>query len=56
MWTSRGPKNVKLPFLKLKEYLSKPSVMSRPIEREEFLIYLAVTAEAVSVILVRGEN
>lgn len=40
-------------FIQLKISLSKPLILSRSMVREKLFIYLAVLAEAVSVILVR---
>ncbi|MCI06506.1 hypothetical protein A2U01_0027566, partial [Trifolium medium] len=40
-------------FSQLKKALSQPPVLSRPMEGETLYIYLAVSTEAVSVVLVR---
>ena len=43
-------------FRSLKEYLSKPSLLSNPIEGEPLYLYLAVMEYAISGALVREEN
>ena len=43
-------------FRLLKEYLSKPSLLSKPIKGEPFYIYLAVTEYAISGASVREEE
>jgi hypothetical protein len=40
-------------FSQLQKALSQPSVLSRPMEGETLYLYLAVFAEAISVVLVR---
>lgn len=42
-------------FKSLKEYLSSPHVLRSPLVREELLIYLATSEQAMSVVLVREE-
>ena len=43
-------------FGSLKEYLSKPLLLSKPIEGERLYLFLAVTEYAISGALVREEN
>lgn len=43
-------------FAKLKEYLSNPPIMSRPLAGEVLLVYLAASEQAVSAVLVREEQ
>ena len=43
-------------FRSLKEYLSKPLLLSKPIEGEPLYIYLAITEYVISGALVREEN
>ena len=40
----------------LKEYLSKPSMLSKPIDSKPLYLYLAVTEYMISGALVREEN
>ena len=42
-------------FQALKDYLSKPSLLSLSVEREELFLYLAVSQTAVSSALIREE-
>ena len=48
-WT----KECVLAFQQLKEYLSRPPIMSRPEVDEVLFAYIAVTSHAVSLVLVR---
>ena len=48
-WT----KECVLAFQQLKEYLSRPPIMSRPEVDEVLFAYIAVTSYAVSLVLVR---
>ncbi|XP_075658716.1 uncharacterized protein LOC142628520 [Castanea sativa] len=43
-------------FQQLKDYLSRPPIMSRPEKEEMFCAYIVVTSHAVSLVLVRVEN
>ena len=43
-------------FQALKEHLGCPPLLSKPIDREKIYLYLAVSEEAVSAILVRKEE
>ena len=43
-------------FRSLKEYLSKPSLLSKPIEDEPLYLYFAVTKYEILGALVREEN
>ncbi|KAM6563003.1 hypothetical protein CsatB_023001 [Cannabis sativa] len=43
-------------FQELKAQLTKPYVLSKPLDREELGIYMAVTEHAISVVLIREEN
>jgi len=43
-------------FQELKRYLSKPPLLSLSKEGEELFLYLAVSATAVSTVLIREEN
>ncbi|XP_043811023.1 uncharacterized protein LOC122723300 [Manihot esculenta] len=43
-------------FEELKSYLSSPHVLSSPLEGEELLIYLAVSEQAISAVLVRVDE
>ena len=43
-------------FKSLKEYLSKSSLLSKPIEGEPLYLYLAVTEYAISGVLVREKD
>ena len=45
-----------LAFKKLKEYLSRPSIMFKPEEDEVLFAYIAVTSHVVSLKLVKDEN
>ena len=55
---SRGNKkfiwdqNCEVAVEKLKEYLSKPLILSKPLERETLFLYLAVSDHAVNGVLV----
>ena len=44
-----------LAFEELKEYLSRPPILSRPEREEVFFAYIAVTCHAISLVLVRME-
>ena len=46
----------KLAFRSLKEYLSKLSLLSKPVEGEPLYLYLAVTEYAISGALIKEEN
>ena len=43
-------------FKQLKEYLSRPPVMSRPEVDEVFFTYITMASHAMSLVLVRGDN
>ena len=43
-------------FQQLKDYLSQPSIMSKPEEEEVLFTYIAVASHAVSLVLVRVDN
>ena len=43
-------------FSALKDYLSWPSIMSRPKKVEVFFAYITVASHAVSLVLVRVKN
>ena len=43
-------------FRSLKEYLSKPPLLSKPVEGEPLYLYLKVTEYAISRALIREEN
>ena len=43
-------------FQQLKEYLSQPSIMSRPEKEEDLFAYIVVALHAVSLVLVRVDN
>ena len=45
-----------LAFEELKQYLSRPPVLSRPEKEEVLYVYLAVTDYAISLVLVRNES
>jgi len=45
-----------LAFQQLKEYLSRPLVMSRPEMDEVLFAYIAVASHAVSLVLLRVDN
>ncbi|XP_075674976.1 putative mitochondrial protein AtMg00860 [Castanea sativa] len=45
-----------LAFWQLKEYLSRPPIMSRPEVDEVLFAYIAVTSHAVSLVLIRVDN
>ena len=45
-----------LAFQQLKEYLSRPPIMSKPKEDEVLFAYIAVASHAVSLVPVRDEN
>ena len=42
-----------LAFQQLKEYLSRPPIMSSPVADEVFFAYIAVAPHAVSLVLIR---
>ena len=43
-------------FQQLKEYLSQPSIMSKPEEEEVLFAYIAVALHAVSLVLIRVDD
>ena len=43
-------------FQQLKEYLSRPSIMSSPAADEVLCAYIAVATHAVSLVLIREDN
>ena len=43
-------------FQQLKEYLSRPHIMSKPEEDEVLFAYIAVVSHAVSLVLVQDDN
>ena len=43
-------------FKQLKHYLATPSVLAKPVEREPLFLYIAVSATAVSGVLIREER
>ena len=43
-------------FQQLKEYLSRPSIMSRPEEDKVLFAYIVVASHAVSLVLIRVDN
>ena len=43
-------------FQQLKEYLSRPPIMSKPEEDEILFAYIAVASHAVSLVLVQDDN
>ena len=43
-------------FDELKRYLSSPPILAKPLTGENLFLYLAVTADAVSDVLVRDAN
>ena len=43
-------------FQQLKEYLSRPSIMSRPEEDEVLFAYIVVASHTVSLVLIRVDN
>ena len=43
-------------FSALKDYLSRPSIMSRPEKVEVFFAYIAMASHAVSLVMVRVKN
>ena len=45
-----------LTFPQLKDYLSRPPIMSRTVEEEVFFTYIIVASHVVSLVLVRVEN
>ena len=45
-----------LAFQQLKEYLSRPPIMSRPEVDEVLFAYIVVTSHAASLVLVRVDN
>ena len=45
-----------LAFQQLKEYLSRPPIMSRPEEDELLFTYIAVASHAVSLVLIRVDD
>ena len=44
--------NYEATFEKFKEYLSKPLILSKPLERETLFLYLAVSDHAVNEVIV----
>ena len=51
-WT----KECALAFQQLKEYLSRPPIMSSPEADEVLFVYIAVAPHAVSLVLIRMDN
>ena len=51
-WT----KECALAFQQLKEYLSRPPIMSSPLTDEVLFSYIAVAPHAVSLVLIRIDN
>ena len=45
-----------LAFQQLKEYLSRPPIMSKPEQDEVLFAYIVVASHAISLVLVRDEN
>ena len=45
-----------LAFQQLKDYLSRPPIMSRPEEKEVFFAYIVVASHVVSLVLVKVDN
>ena len=45
-----------LAFQQLKEYLSRPPIMSSPLTDEVLFSYIAVASHAVSLVLIRIDN
>ena len=43
-------------FQQLKEYLSRPSIMSKPEVDEVFFAYIVMTSHAISLMLIRIDN
>lgn len=43
-------------FVKLKEYLTSPPLLSKPIEGEDLYVYLAVSEAAISGALIREDE
>ena len=43
-------------FQQLKEYLSRPPIMSSPVADEVLYVYIAVAPHAVSLVLIREDN
>ena len=43
-------------FQQLKEYLSRPPIMSNPAVDEVLYVYIAVAFHAVSLVLIRNDN
>ena len=43
-------------FQQLKEYLSRPSIMSSPVADEVLYAYIAVATHDVSLVLIREDN
>ena len=43
-------------FKDLKTFLSSPSVLATPISREDLYLYLAVSANSVSTVLIRAKE
>ena len=43
-------------FQRLKEYLSRPPIMSKPEEEEVLFAYIAITLHAVSLVLIRVDD
>ncbi|KAK3012671.1 hypothetical protein RJ639_009867 [Escallonia herrerae] len=53
---SVDPKHKPASFDALKEYLASPTLLTKPIPREELFLYLAVAESIVSAVLVREED
>ena len=43
-------------FQQLKEYLSRPSIMSKPEQEEVLFAYIAIVSHTVSLVLVRNDD
>ncbi|KAL5770154.1 hypothetical protein ACOSP7_014308 [Xanthoceras sorbifolium] len=46
----------KLDFQKLKEYMGRAPLLSKPQDGEKLIVYLVVTQHAISAVLIREEN
>lgn len=44
------------PFEDLKVHLNEPHILSKPIEGEQLIVYLAVSSYSISTVLVRDED
>ena len=43
-------------FQQLKDYLSRPSIMSKPEQEEVLFAYIAIVSHTVSLVLVRNDD